>query len=430
MEDAFSVVYAGRLKPGTDPDTFALLFSRRFKMDTDKARRLAAAGKEIVLKKGLDRKTAEAYRKALDEIGMEVRIDGPPAEAEGLSLAPEYESEPKAESSADASPAAGPVCPKCGSHKVDEANDTCLDCGIVISKYRRIMSGEGGTTGPGAATQAQAEAETTVPESDKGIRTVDPYAAPTAQLATEEANELRDPVALPIGNGGGWIASGWRYFRSSPGAWIVVMILMFGINLAANFIPVVGPLAVNFLWPVFMGGLMLGCQAQDQGERFEIGHLFAGFSRNTGQLLLLGLFYLGMAVLIGLVMAMIVGSAFTMMDPEAMQGQDPDLMLDAMGGGTSILLMVLVVLALTIPMMMAAWFAPALIAIEGMSALAAMKMSFMGCLKNILPFLWYGLLATLLMVVGALPFGLGLLVVVPMLMASTYAAYREIYYGG
>jgi uncharacterized membrane protein len=103
-------------------------------------------------------------------------------------------------------------------------------------------------------------------------------------------------------------------------------------------------------------------------------------------------------------------------------------MLEMMGGPAGVLLIPLVAFALLIPLMMAYFFAPALIAIEGLSALSAMKYSFMGCLKNILPFFWYGLLGTGLMVVGILPLGLGLLVVIPMFMASVYAAFRDIYY--
>jgi uncharacterized membrane protein len=65
---------------------------------------------------------------------------------------------------------------------------------------------------------------------------------------------------------------------------------------------------------------------------------------------------------------------------------------------------------------------------EGMSALSAMKLSFSGCVRNILPFLLYGVLALVLFFLGALPAGLGLLVVMPVMTASMYTAYRDIYY--
>ena len=70
----------------------------------------------------------------------------------------------------------------------------------------------------------------------------------------------------------------------------------------------------------------------------------------------------------------------------------------------------------------------ALVAIGDLNALDAMKLSFKGCLVNLLPLLIYVLAAIVLMVIGAIPLFLGLLVVLPMLTASNYAAYKDIYY--
>jgi uncharacterized membrane protein len=82
-----------------------------------------------------------------------------------------------------------------------------------------------------------------------------------------------------------------------------------------------------------------------------------------------------------------------------------------------------------IPLMMAYFFAPALVVLDGLPAPTAMRLSFSGCLKNIVPFLLYGLVGLVLLVLGAIPFGLGLLVVMPVFVGSIYAAYRDIYHG-
>ena len=47
---------------------------------------------------------------------------------------------------------------------------------------------------------------------------------------------------------------------------------------------------------------------------------------------------------------------------------------------------------------------------------------------NILPFLIYGLVAMVLVILGSLPLMLGLLVVVPLLTIAIYTAYRDIFY--
>ena len=52
----------------------------------------------------------------------------------------------------------------------------------------------------------------------------------------------------------------------------------------------------------------------------------------------------------------------------------------------------------------------------------------MGCLRNVLRILLYGIIGAVLLVVGSLPLALSLLIVVPVLVASIYASFRDIYY--
>jgi uncharacterized membrane protein len=81
-----------------------------------------------------------------------------------------------------------------------------------------------------------------------------------------------------------------------------------------------------------------------------------------------------------------------------------------------------------IPVVMAVWFAAPLIVFHERSAVEAMKESFTGCLKNILPFLLYGVIAMLLGILASLPVGLGWLVLGPVIAASVYTSYRDIYF--
>ena len=48
-------------------------------------------------------------------------------------------------------------------------------------------------------------------------------------------------------------------------------------------------------------------------------------------------------------------------------------------------------------------------------------------LRNILPFLVYGIIAFVLLLLASIPLMLGLLVMMPVLIASIYTAYRDIY---
>jgi uncharacterized membrane protein len=58
---------------------------------------------------------------------------------------------------------------------------------------------------------------------------------------------------------------------------------------------------------------------------------------------------------------------------------------------------------------------------------AAFKLSFSGCLKNVMPFLWYGIILIPLGFVATIPFGLGWLFLAPILVCSIYAGYRDIF---
>ena len=75
----------------------------------------------------------------------------------------------------------------------------------------------------------------------------------------------------------------------------------------------------------------------------------------------------------------------------------------------------------------ALWFAPALVVLRGAAPVAAIKESFSACLKNFVPFLIYGIVLLVLGIVAAIPLGLGWLVLGPVVIASVYVAYRDIF---
>ncbi len=57
----------------------------------------------------------------------------------------------------------------------------------------------------------------------------------------------------------------------------------------------------------------------------------------------------------------------------------------------------------------------------------AMKASFAACLKNTVPFLVYGALYLVAAIVASIPFGLGWIVLVPVLMLTMYVSYKDIF---
>jgi uncharacterized membrane protein len=250
-----------------------------------------------------------------------------------------------------------------------------------------------------------------------------PYQAPESNVEqVVEIGGLTEPQSVPAGRGMGWITDGFSLFKMAPGIWIANIVIFFVIVMVLSFIPIVS-LVLNLFMPVFTAGFMLGCRDLDEGNDLQISHLFAGFQNRTGALVAVGALYLVMIIIImGLAfggMFMTGGGAEIMQNPEAIEnGAMPTAMLLALLIGT----------ALMIPVVMAYWFAPALIVFnEELGVIEAMKMSFMGCLKNVIPFLLYGIVAMVLAIIASIPLMLGWLVLGPMLIGSMYVAYKEIF---
>src|SRR5204862_143689 len=82
---------------------------------------------------------------------------------------------------------------------------------------------------------------------------------------------------------------------------------------------------------------------------------------------------------------------------------------------------------LLLPLIMAIWFAPPLVMLGALSPGAAMKASFYGCLRNVIPFLVYGAIGIVLAIIATIPLGLGWFVLGPVAIASIYASYCDIF---
>jgi len=223
-----------------------------------------------------------------------------------------------------------------------------------------------------------------------------------------------DARVVDAGRGLAWWTEGWRIFRASMGMWIGVAIVYVIVSALVNLVPYVGQVAHSLLTPVFVGGLMIGCRALEQGEPLRMSHLFEGFQgAHFVPLMIIG------AVNIALVLALMAlttaGAIGTASLGNIGSFADP---MDAFRGtalaltGTTVLVVVLILLLTTVFMMLN-WFAPALVALRGVAPMQAMKLSFVATLRNWLPFLVY----SLVVVVG----GIALMALLAAFLAIAFA---------
>ncbi|MBI3716049.1 MAG: DUF2189 domain-containing protein [Betaproteobacteria bacterium] len=259
---------------------------------------------------------------------------------------------------------------------------------------------------------------------------------------SEQQQESNPPPATPSGfdkraralgvdRGWEWIPAGWKLFMSAPGLWVVCTLIFFCVYFVVSWFPIIGRVAGNLIAPILTAGLMFACGEIRAGRPLQVAHLFEGFRRDTGPLVITGLVYAVACLVVSLVTMLMIGAAIgTTALAGILTNNDPWQIVAIIGSASiGLLLALLVSMALSIPIAMAIWFAPALVFLDKLTPMDALAASFDASLRNMLPFLLYGVVMTVLFIAGSIPLGIGLLVVIPLLVTSTYAAYREIFHG-
>lgn len=261
---------------------------------------------------------------------------------------------------------------------------------------------------------------------------VNPYQSPSVEVMSasqeENAEFIADGRTVPAGNGLSWIGTGWGIFTQSPLAWIVIAVIILVILFVLGLIPYLGGLISSILIIILAGGLMLGCQAQYAGRPFEIGDLFAGFKDKAGPLIILGLLYVASTVALfvvaGIMFAIFIGS--TGLFGALLSGNQEALGPMMAGSIMALLVIAVVTLLLFVPIVMAFLFSPALVSLQNVSPVAAVRMSFFACMKNIVPVLLFLIIGFVILIPATISI-LGLLVAIPLMYGSIHAAYRDIF---
>ena len=223
--------------------------------------------------------------------------------------------------------------------------------------------------------------------------------------------------------GMGWWTDSWALFMKNAGMWVVLGLLFCVILLVLGMVPFLGSIATSLLLPAFMGGWMITARKVEGGGIVEVGDLFAGFKDKVNPLLVLGGLLVAASLVIMIVMSVLGFGAILGMGMGGAQHSVGGVLAAAAAG----IFALLVGLALSVPVAMALWFAPALVVFNDVPPVEAAKASFNACLRNIVPSLIYGVVFLVACIVAAIPFGLGFIVLIPVTMLSIYISYRDVY---
>jgi len=222
-----------------------------------------------------------------------------------------------------------------------------------------------------------------------------------------------------------WLKSGFRLFYPGAISWMGMSAAFFLAAYGLGLIPWVGPMLLEFLSPFLVAAYMSASRAAEKGEPAGLMHFGAGLAQGRNALLVIGGIYLSASLLVGQIIGLIGGEALAQFlalagNPSAATPEELRTVLD------QVMPALLLGAVLFTPLLMATWFAPALVLFDGFPPGKALFWSLWACVVNWRPMLAYGLLLSLFgMVALLIPLGLGLLILLPVVMISTYAAYRD-----
>jgi hypothetical protein len=233
------------------------------------------------------------------------------------------------------------------------------------------------------------------------------------------------PRTVPALRGWQWIAEGFEIIARYPMQWLVLCAVLWVGSSALGHLPYVGLPATNLLAPVFLAGLMLACRAQEQGRAPQPKDLFAGFLTNGVALTTAGginmvaqIFIAGLVVALGAEHINALKAAMS-------QPTSPEVVSQLW---QRLMPLFLAAAALALPVVLMMWFVPALLAFHAMPAVRALQLSLVGCLRNLPALFLYCTVVFLLLALALLtPFGVGVLLLLPLLITSAYVSYKDVF---
>jgi hypothetical protein len=243
----------------------------------------------------------------------------------------------------------------------------------------------------------------------------------------EPSLQVQSPAFKRVSAGRGveWWSTAWRllFQKGAAGVWIGMLLIAIIIGALLHLVPLLGSIASQIAWFIFAGGLMLAARKTEEGSVPAVGELFAGFGPPLSSLVIAAvLLMVSMLLVFGALAMAGVGALLGAM----FGGASGNVGVLAGLGATSLILL-LAALLLLVPIGMAAWLAPALIVFRQMPPVEALKASLAACWANLGALTVYGLLWIGFAIIASVPLMLGWLVLAPLMVLSTYAAYRDLF---
>lgn len=223
-----------------------------------------------------------------------------------------------------------------------------------------------------------------------------------------------------------WLGAGWYAFKSNIGAWLALSIIFLLVLMLLGMLPFIGIFLIAFFMPFLLTGMLITAHKSLVGSMAQAEDALLGFNdlRFRQPLLILGGAALAGALLVFVVLYPLTGEILKALYMPQSNAQVA-AMLANMAESSPFLLMLQTGVILGI--LMAFYYATPLVIFENQDPLDAITTSLMACLKNAVPLGIFTGMALLLGTLASFMFGLGYLVLLPVLAGATYASFRDVF---
>jgi uncharacterized membrane protein len=217
-----------------------------------------------------------------------------------------------------------------------------------------------------------------------------------------------------------WLIEGWVIFKSKPLSWIGMMLFFVIFNGLSINIPF-GKYIVALIAPCLIGGIYLALDSHNRGNSIGFKYIFGVFKEQIlfKQCLIIGA--IGMAVMvINTLIYKMPGSDYMLTSYSGNRGSSSFLVNHFSLGNflTGIV---------TLCWSLAVLFGVPLVVIKKMQAIDALKLSVIAILVNILPLMVLYFSFFVLIFIAIIPFGLGLIIVIPVIFCTLYCVFNTLF---
>ena len=220
------------------------------------------------------------------------------------------------------------------------------------------------------------------------------------------------PRIVPWQHALAWYEDAMRLFKRAPATWAALAVLTIASELALRLVPSLGPLLAEVIAPLVACGLVFAAASTDRGAPPAVGDATKAFRAPAGTIAAIVVSALVTFAAEALAAWWIAGT--NLLDPAGMPG---DIRTSVLVGIYAIGILA------SLPVM----FVPFHVLLEPVAPGAAFAASWKAFVLNTIPLLAYAAASLVLLAFGLATLGLGFVLALPLWVASSYAAWKDIF---